>query len=78
MKDAIGDVKEIAALLHRLTNHEHPCQEDHHLQVYGPGGIKKRDLAGEEDRYCPEKHYLPDLDLEVAHLPDGDEDQNSS
>jgi len=27
---------------------------------------------------CSQKHYLPDLYFEIAHLSDGDKDQNSS
>ena len=60
------------------SNHKHPAQKYHNIQVYGTGCIQKRCLAKRENHQSAQQHDLPDLKFEFPELPYSNEDQNNS
>jgi len=69
LKYAIGEMKEVAALLHGFANYEHPCKKYHHIQIDSSDGLFGRYLTEERNTESTKEHDLPDLELKAAYLP---------
>jgi len=72
-EDPVPDGEEVAAGDEGLPDDEHPEEEEHHIGVDGLYGVDRGDLAGGEDGSS--KQDLPDLQVEPADLPGGDQQE---